>query len=133
MRSDTFSSAWATVNRVGIALGLALAMLVLLLARRWGENWFVDAIPGDSLNEAAARSLWAQVTLYLMLAARAVLVLAVVVLIGALIAGPWRWAASCRAWIGIGRQRPGQAFAGSGSGPPGWPAGRLGTSCCCAR
>jgi hypothetical protein len=104
---------------VGAAIGLALGMLVLLLARRWGENWFVDAVPDDSFNEAAARSLWSQVTLYLMLAARAVLVLALVILIGALIAGPWRWAAACRAWIGEGRQRLGQAFGGDRLGTTG--------------
>jgi hypothetical protein len=69
------------------ALGIALAMGLLLTALNIGRSFYLDALP-DSVNRAAASSVYDQLVTYLRTGLRTLFALAVIVAIAAWLAGP---------------------------------------------
>ncbi len=104
------------------SLGLAGAMILLGVVLALGRMWYVDTTPADILNEAAAGSVFDTMVRFLRTAIRAVGVLALVVAIGAFLAGPSSAAVKTRATLerSIGSAREGAEGAG-------WQTGRVGT------
>jgi len=82
-----------TILRSG--LGAALAIGVVLIAFNVGRRAYLDALP-ESVNRAAAADVYDQVLSFLRTSARTVFVLAIVVAIGAWLAGPGRFAVRVR-------------------------------------
>jgi hypothetical protein len=85
---------------LGIALGMALLLVVLNVAR----NLYLDALP-ERVNEDAATAVYEQVLSFLRLSLRTALVVAILVAIGAWLAGPSKLATRIRASVRGGDRR----------------------------
>jgi hypothetical protein len=90
---------WLSGNRrrtiLRTALGIAFAMALLLVFFNLGRSVYLDALP-SSVNQDAATSVYDQVLSFLRTSLRTAFVLAIVVAIGAWLAGPGRVATSIR-------------------------------------
>lgn len=104
------------------SLGLAGAMILLGVILALGRMWYVDTTPADILTETAAGNVFDTMVRFLRTGIRAVGVLALVVAIGAFLAGPSAAAVKTRATLerSIGSAREGAEGAG-------WETGRVGT------
>ena len=104
------------------SLGLAGAMILLGVALALGRMWYVGTTPANILTETAAGNVFDTMVRFLRTGIRAVGVLALVVAIGAFLAGPSTAAVKTRATLerGIGSAREGAEGAG-------WETGRVGT------
>jgi hypothetical protein len=90
------------------ALGLALAMVVLLTIFNVGRSIYLNALPA-SVNQPAAGAVYDQLLSNLLLVARTVLVFAVVIAVGAWLSGPARLATRIRTASGnLVRRAPGE-------------------------
>jgi hypothetical protein len=83
------------------ALGVALAIGVMLIAFNVGRRAYLDALP-SSVNRDAAADVYDQVLTFLRTSARTVFVLAIVVAIAAWLMGPGRVAVWVRSLVGRG-------------------------------
>ena len=77
------------------ALGLALGLGVLLVALNTGRKFYLDALPA-TVSRPAAQAVYDQLLSFLRTSLRTGFVLAIVVAIGAWIAGPSAWATKIR-------------------------------------
>jgi hypothetical protein len=77
------------------ALGIALGMAILLVILNVARNLYLNALP-ESVNEDAAAAVYEQVLSFLRLSLRTALVIAVLVAIGAWLAGPGKFATRIR-------------------------------------
>ena len=104
------------------SLGLAGAMILLGVILALGRMWYVDTTPANILTETAAGNVFDTMVRFLRTGIRAVGVLALVVAIGAFLAGPSAAAVKTRATLerSIGSAREGAEGAG-------WETGRVGT------
>jgi hypothetical protein len=84
-----------TVAQLGLAL--AFAMVVTLVGYHIGRGAYLNAIVSPRLPRAAASHIFDTLLVGVLDAARTVLVVGLVVWLGALIAGPARWAVALRA------------------------------------
>ena len=103
------------------ALGIALAMLVLGVTLTLARMWYVNTTPGNVLTSQAAGGVFDTVVRFLRTSLRALGVAALVVALGAFLAGPSRAAVKTRATFehGIGSAR-------GGAESVGWDTGRFG-------
>ena len=90
---------WLSGNRrrtvLRAALGIALGMALLLIVFNLGRTLYLDALPA-SVNESAATVVYDQVLSFLLTALRTAFVVAIIVAIGAWVAGPGRTATRIR-------------------------------------
>ncbi|HXY93009.1 MAG TPA: hypothetical protein VEP49_11070 [Acidimicrobiia bacterium] len=90
---------WLSGNRrrtiLRTALGIALAMALLLTVFNLGRSAYLDALP-SSVNKDAATSVYDQVLSFLRTSVRTVFVLAIIVAIAAWLSGPGRAATKFR-------------------------------------
>ncbi|MGW5350047.1 hypothetical protein ACWERV_05910 [Streptomyces sp. NPDC004031] len=103
---------------VAAALGVAAGLAVLGIALSVFRIVYLDHLPADT-NQAAAGAVYDQITRFLRMTVRMVIVLGVLVAVGAWLSGAGRWATRVRsAWeTGIGAVR--QAVGPSTTGPVG--------------
>lgn len=83
-------------RRLGIAL--VVPTVITLLVYSWARGQYVGALPADVHNPDAASAFFDIMTRFIPQALRAILVLGVIVLLGAWVTGPSRWAAEVRSW-----------------------------------
>jgi hypothetical protein len=83
-------------RRLGIAL--VVPAVITLLLYSWSRGQYVGALPSDVHNPDAATAFFDIMTRFIPQALRAILVLGVIVLLGAWVTGPSRWAAEVRSW-----------------------------------
>jgi hypothetical protein len=88
------------------ALGVALAMGILLTALALGRTQYLDALP-DSVNHDAARVVYDQIVLFLRTSVRTTFALAIVVALGAWLAGAGHGAVRVRGTVGRALARGG--------------------------
>ncbi|HEY7106002.1 MAG TPA: hypothetical protein VH986_06350 [Acidimicrobiia bacterium] len=94
------------------ALGIAFAMALLLVILNVARNIYLDSLP-KSVNQDAARAVYEQVLSFLRLSLRTSLVVALLVAIGAWIAGPGRVATRIRRSVrGTKEVAPGETASG---------------------
>jgi hypothetical protein len=94
------------------ALGIAFAMALLLVILNVARNIYLDSLP-KSVNQDAARAVYEQVLSFLRLSLRTSLVVALLVAIGAWIAGPGRVATRIRQSVrGTKEVAPGETASG---------------------
>jgi hypothetical protein len=79
-------------------LGIAAAMVVLGVLLAIGRVLYLDAVPADVLDEAAAASVFDTLVRFLRTGLRATAVLALVIAFGAFVVGPSAAAVSMRSW-----------------------------------
>jgi hypothetical protein len=103
---------------VAAALGVAAGVAVLGVGLSLFRIVYLDHLPADT-NQAAAGAVYDQMTRFLRMTVRMVIVLGVLVAVGAWLSGAGRWATRVRkAWeTGIGAVR--QAVGPSATGPVG--------------
>ena len=83
-------------RRLGIAL--VVPAVITLLLYSWARGKYVGGLPSDVHNPDAATAFFDIMTRFIPQALRALLVLGVIVLLGAWVTGPSRWAAEVRSW-----------------------------------
>lgn len=81
------------------ALGVAFAILVVVAFFRVGRHFYLDAITSSGGSEDAAAAAYTQILSFLRLAAQTVLVLALLVALGAWLAGPGKLATRIRTGV----------------------------------
>jgi hypothetical protein len=103
------------------ALGVTAALLLLGITLALARSWYVGATPADILTEEAAGNVFDTLVRFLRTSLRAVAVLALVVALGAVLAGPSAAAAKTRATFqgGIGSARRGAEVRGWDTGSAG--------------
>jgi hypothetical protein len=83
------------------AIWVAIAVLVQLALLSVGRNFYLEAITSSGVRKGSAGAVWDQLTTFLRQGGRTLIVLALVVAIGAWVAGPSRGAVRMRSlWTG---------------------------------
>ena len=102
------------------ALGVALAMGLVLTVFNLGRTAYLDALP-ETVNEGAAEALFDQILTFLRTSLRTTFVLALVIALAAWLAGPGRVAVRVRQTVGRGLDR-GSELDAAPSGLSAWVA-----------
>jgi hypothetical protein len=98
---------WRREAMRAIGLSLLITGLLLLVVRRAGGNYIVDALTSTESVRPAASSAWLLGTTLLKDLAWGGVFYGVVILLGVWLVGPTRWAGQVRAWIApVLRDRP---------------------------
>jgi hypothetical protein len=108
-------------RRLGIAL--VVPTVISLLLYSWARGQYVGGLPPDVHNPDAATAFFDITTRFIPQALRAILVLGVIVLLGAWVTGPSKWAAEVRSWWDSLLGRAGDASGdGEAGAVPEWVA-----------
>lgn len=124
---------WVSPSRrrtwIAAGLGVAISMVVLGLSLNLARPFYLDAIPSDAIPASAAAAIYDDLTAYLRIALRAVLVTSLAIAIAALLMAPSGAGAAVRHGIGGGVRRLRESAAGAGmdTGPVGTFLGRYRT------
>jgi hypothetical protein len=94
-----------TIQRAGIAVAVAVGIQGALLSV--GRNYYLDAITAAGARRGSAGAVWDQLTSFLRLSGRTVIVLALLAAVAAWVAGPSRHAARIRNLWNRGLRRVG--------------------------
>jgi hypothetical protein len=90
----------------GVGLSFLLVGLGLAVLVRLGGPRVVESLVAVPANEPAALSVWQILTANLRDSARALLLVGAIILVGAWLVGPGRWATGARRWLAPYMRRP---------------------------
>ena len=90
----------------GMGLSWLLVGLGLVVLVRLGGPRMIGSLVAVPENEPAALSVWQTLTANLRDSARALLMIGVIILVGAWLVGPGRWATAVRGWLAPFLRKP---------------------------
>jgi hypothetical protein len=111
-------SLWLSVNRRRTVLQLAVGVSLLMIVERRGVLHEQSALANAAHNPQVAQSVLGDLLHGFFVLTAWVLAVAVVVLVIAVLCGPYRWAVAMRSWV----KRTGRSIAGARSGGRRGPA-----------